>query len=1362
MMRLKQLVFVLLMPFILLGGMLSLLDDLAAQPETPPTTAVSTADDEARQKIDPTLLALATGRARYSTLPVLVHFKGPVVWSGLADKWLVRPYTGPHGEQTAVVHIPGRNLIKLASQEAVVRVGTAVNPIQPPHLPFLESGPPPNWPAQLAAIRSQPHNLRSLPAESRTPDDWMDIGDVHEARAAWDAGYTGQGVKILVNDSGIDFCHPDLITTWAVVDDPGSPYDGWPLMFDSYSMYLYALDQHFGQTNVADGLADYADTSATCSGTPCNYQPIGAASAHAYTLTASSQSGTYHIGDHPDTTLEGLYGERVAVLVVDENSANVYDTVYVDLDNDYDFSDETPATKNMPIACVDNYDSLAGSGGADGYNDLSGGLIYFIADGTNPIPASDWLWGGLTPGNGDLVAFTLVDRWETGHGHGQFVSANIAARGIIDGENANSPAWKPPGSGMVYGVSSQAKIVNNGNFYQSPFVEDGFLFAALGYDGISGTVDDSQIINNSWGESQTFHDGWDSQSRLLDWLSLLNPELSIVVSSGNSGPGYGSNYGPAPADGMKVGASTLFGSIAYFDSITDTNQILWGDIIPFSSRGPGANGSNGVDVTANGAIGTMDLPLNMVGDGWQAWGIWAGTSRSTPIAAGILSLIYDAYFQANGRWPTAAEAKAILAAGAADQHYDSFSQGAGMVKAHTAALIAAGEAGFYVSPFRLTFGDYRGERFPAFAKVMAAGEVATAVLTITNPTASPVLLTAVSDQLVRSETITFTFTSEDITLEDANSLDPDSRKVPDYLIPISNMVPLTADLMEVNLIFPFDQFDPDGDSNNNNHQYWWLQVINWTDVNGDMNLWQDLNGNGVVNQGEIDAYEYNRFSYDNRQSNGLQVQVQQPASRMIDGLFIDLRHRRPRNTVPTTTIQIELVFYEHTGWDWLTLPSGLINVPAGGQVALPLTMTVPGTAVPGAYSGFVQVSGAGQQSQLPMMVNVAARLDETEAPVVFGGQPPAATNYDNGRVQGHLHWDGDAAFGDWRFFFAEAENLSPAATMIVSTTWQDRQPFVTDIDTLVYGPTMDGFSQNVPDFFGPYSLIYLASSQLTYKGDGRWDYQTSTGGPADMVTTPVVDGLHLVMAHNVLYQGDDFSVPFTQTVSTAVLEPAPIVIQACGDSGSVPLTLRTNGALPSLQGDTFGLAQPQMLTGQTVGQDVYVDPGSASYTQTLTLTNTGRLEIVLAGHAGAVTPSGLPGNDLDLYLLFDENDNGAFDWNNEILARSIGYYSDEFVTVDLPQDGDYLIAVHGARVSNPPAQFDLRVLPVAGNDLSLIVPSGPIAVGETAVTLNWNKTVTLGETWQGVIYLGPATAPGALKADVRLIGCGVYMPLIFK
>ncbi|MEZ4833604.1 MAG: hypothetical protein R2873_16740 [Caldilineaceae bacterium] len=46
-------------------------------------------------------------------------------------------------------------------------------------------------------------------------------------------------------------------------------------------------------------------------------------------------------------------------------------------------------------------------------------------------------------------------------------------------------------------------------------------------------------------------------------------------------------------------------------------------------------------------------------------------------------------------------------------------------------------------------------------------------------------------------------------------------------------------------VFDFDQFDEDGDYSWDNRFY--LGVFNWKDVNGDNNVWEDKDGNKVVN-----------------------------------------------------------------------------------------------------------------------------------------------------------------------------------------------------------------------------------------------------------------------------------------------------------------------------------------------------------------------------------------------------------------------------------------------------------------------------------------------------------------------------------
>ena len=75
-------------------------------------------------------------------------------------------------------------------------------------------------------------------------------------------------------------------------------------------------------------------------------------------------------------------------MVVDPNTAGVYDTIYVDLNDDYDFSDEKPVTQGVAAVWRD----LNG----DGYVDLSGGMPYYISDGATKIPGGPTSFGVRT------------------------------------------------------------------------------------------------------------------------------------------------------------------------------------------------------------------------------------------------------------------------------------------------------------------------------------------------------------------------------------------------------------------------------------------------------------------------------------------------------------------------------------------------------------------------------------------------------------------------------------------------------------------------------------------------------------------------------------------------------------------------------------------------------------------------------------------------------------------------------------------------------------------------------------------------------------------------------------------------------
>ncbi len=238
--------------------------------------------------------------------------------------------------------------------------------------------------------------VQPIPMDYTTPVE-------HHADDAWSMGYSGSGVNVAVVDTGVDFANPDLVGQWAVDNNTNSAYYGWPIMWDPVSMDL--LDRYFTADNdwerypypifASYGESSwYSDTTYVAQKNTTNYvnytygnngywtkryDPLGYGNGNSdfisrnyYVGNITSASGNFHLGIAKDDHLTEYVGERVGMLVVDSTTPGVYDTVYVDLNNNLDFTDDKPVTKDSPLS----YEDLNG----DGEPDISGGLLYFISN----------------------------------------------------------------------------------------------------------------------------------------------------------------------------------------------------------------------------------------------------------------------------------------------------------------------------------------------------------------------------------------------------------------------------------------------------------------------------------------------------------------------------------------------------------------------------------------------------------------------------------------------------------------------------------------------------------------------------------------------------------------------------------------------------------------------------------------------------------------------------------------------------------------------------------------------------------------------------------------------------------------------
>jgi subtilisin family serine protease len=549
---------------------------------------------------------------------------------------------------------------------------------------------------------------------------------------------TGEGVRIGVVDTGVDFSHPDIYEALA-------KEDGLPLALDADGQGIALVEVEVPARIEEGALAnmsyiEYPYVTVLPNGTYIDFGEEFEVSVYnplfpylGDKLFNVTVSGLWKIGEGPTESIISLSGkyrfgvlaevqpiyyegeEGLAlflfpVLMVDDKVAGRYETIYVDLSStykdymnfladeeleepDYSFYDERPHRLG------DGTEILAEDYDGDGYPDISAGMLgAYVLDAWGVI--GDRLkrtylgpsYGKpLQPIDYNGTYFTVM---YDAIGHGTSVAGVAASRGMLSYDITKEGMRLP-------GVAPEAKIVAVKALWVTDVLYAWFWLAGMEYDGGSWSYTGSSradIVVNSFGISDWPYmegmPGKDILSLLADILSIpgsIDPEykgMLMVVSAGNGGPGRGTVTPPGSSDlVLTVGASTSM------DWTKARDEVLWegshpariggvsdsyDEIAGWSARGPTLSGTPKPELVAPGMYGFSILPVTFKGDGSSAYGVFGGTSMAAPIVAGCAAGILQG-LRERGLEINPPELKPYLTASTRSLGYGPNEQGSGLL-----------------------------------------------------------------------------------------------------------------------------------------------------------------------------------------------------------------------------------------------------------------------------------------------------------------------------------------------------------------------------------------------------------------------------------------------------------------------------------------------------------------------------------------------------------------------------------------------------------------------------------------------------------------------------------------------------------
>ncbi|MBU4144229.1 MAG: right-handed parallel beta-helix repeat-containing protein [Candidatus Thermoplasmatota archaeon] len=664
-----------------------------------------------------------------------------------------------------------------------------------------------------------------------------------------------------------------------------------------------------------------------------------------------SATGIYHFGYHPSTALNELYGSLVPIIVSESTTEGTWDKVYVDMNQDYVIDSEDRCVyKGAPELYLDMMKlngTSAAIPGQDGIPDISGGLLYFIGDGETKLPYSDRMSEILIdsgdqltpfstenpmpiPRNGEIVAFYGELDFDVYDGvmetHGTQMASAIAGEGLNIGEY-----------GPVEGVSPDVTFLPISNAHYA--MDYALYFAVEGYDGVPNTGDEAQIV--SLGQYFTgYGSGLDETTQLVEFLVKSTDSKTVFISpAGNDGSGYGTVAAPCGVNTLVVGFAE---DNTFISSGGDVHH--QGVVSELSSRGPTAAGLSKPDVIALG-MGDVDMPLGASGSLATAVGgksqtvLWKSSDLASAVTTGVMALIFEAYKDTHGTFPSTQTAMNIIRSSAKDLGYDGLTQGAGFVDALAAVQLATNQNGLMASAPKTSFGNTFGLTYDSFINVLAPGESGTLPITLQNPT--------IADE--SAVVYDFDYMSR-IDLQEFHQLVPSTSA--GYRGEITNMVPLDAEVIKVTA----------------QTNYSWTEVnvvenITFTDYKtfisegGSflMNLWDWVDAQSIGNpkHGIIDSGD--GFSYltgtEYGGVNSLICTLSNPHNGLSGKLVIEIAADADNSLKKNCVWKISVESFASTPMDWITLSKTSANIASGGNDTVNVNVNVPANAQAGTYAG---------------------------------------------------------------------------------------------------------------------------------------------------------------------------------------------------------------------------------------------------------------------------------------------------------------------------------------------------------------------------------------------------------------------------